>query len=64
MKNVRKGENAGNQYFLLFLKCFQKVLFYRGVNGQNFVDKSLTNVEVLYAITCTLKWNLSKKNLI
>ena len=24
---VRKGENAGNQHFLLFPQCFQKVSF-------------------------------------
>ena len=27
---VGKGENAGNQHFIVFLQCFQKSFFFQG----------------------------------
>ena len=32
-----KGENAGNQHFLLFPKCFQKAFFFRVVKSHHCV---------------------------
>ena len=34
---VGKGENAGNQHFLLFQQCFQKGFFVGGVKSHIFV---------------------------
>ena len=37
---VGKGENAGNQHFLLFPQCFQKASFPRVIEGWDCVVKS------------------------
>ena len=37
--NVRKGENAGHQHFLLFRHCFQKASFSSMVKTQDCLVK-------------------------
>ena len=37
---VGKGENAGNQHFLLFTQSFQKFSFFRVIKSQGCVVKS------------------------
>ena len=37
---VEKGENAGNQHFLLFPQCFFKGFLYRVVKSRDCVAKS------------------------
>ena len=36
---VGKGENAGNQHFLLFPQCFQETFFPSGIKGRHRLIK-------------------------
>ena len=46
---VGKGENTGNEHFLLFPQCFQKVSFHRFIKAQDCVEKSLNDILTLKA---------------
>ena len=44
---VGKGENAGNQHFLLFLQCFQKASFFKVVKSRDCVLNALPHDKIL-----------------
>ena len=48
---MRKGENAGYQYFLLFPKCFQKTSFLRVVKSRDCVVKKLNVIDYHYQVS-------------